>query len=598
MEKEELSGLPSSLLEVEAAHEKKTIPAEEAALSIRPRRSANRTSSTTTTTTEEPSSAKPPSSGPLASAAGRRRTFKSALRRRRPTAAPIPEGVLHQHPPPRSERRVRGLWTNESPSNAPAASANLFSRLHGDTMVHIFSHLNVLEAHQSATACQRWRHVLASAEHKTSIRHVDATEFLHHVHDACGSPCNSAASTAATTTTSQVLERLISQYRPDRLTIRDIGHRLSSEFCIIPNVHRLVELTLTHYDALTDLTLHAMLLLTSATPPSSTDPDLWMHVHGRVQRTSGTSLQTLRLESCPLLTDAAVRSIALTCPNLHVLSLRGCRSIGSVVPLRALWKVTTRTSPVPTSGTSPMGPSVPPSLSSGKQLGSAPPLSLASLFVATSATTAAQPARTTAQRMGRSRRPHLESMFAVPPPPSPTSVATMVHGAEEEEATSEGGPDLAWDANANRTSPLCLADLFAAPSRSTQSVPAPSPAFRSVVGSSAALQGPRCGGALIDVDVSDTSVAPAAVLDALRSTPGPTSVVLFPTKVHLERLMASNSTTISGDCQLWMPRQLEDLANLIHVSAVKETDVGIFETTTSSFEPQPLHVAHAGIRSH
>jgi hypothetical protein len=475
----------------------------------------------------------------------------------------------------------------------------LFALLHEDTMIRIFSNLNLLEAHQSATVCQRWRHVLASNDHKRSIRHVDATEFLHHAHDACVSSCNSAAAASAVTTTaSQILEREITLYRPDRLTIRTIGHRLSSELCIIPNVHRLVELTLTHYDALTDLTLHAMLLLTSATPPSSTDPDVWMHEHGRVQRTSGTSLQTLRLEHCPLLSDTAVRSIALTCPNLHVLSLRGCRSIESIVPLRALWKVAATTSPVLINNvTSPTGLSVPSSTSSGKQIGSAAPLSLASLFVATSATTAAHPARAAAQRMGRSRPPHVESVFAVLPPPSPTSVATIVNEAEEE--ATEGGPDLAWDANANRTSPLCLADRFAAPSMSAKSVPAPSPAFRSIVGSSsAALQGPRCGGSLIDLDVSDTGVPPAALLDALRSTRGPTSVALFPTKVHLERLMARGSATTSGDCQLWMPRQLEELADLIHVAAVKETDVGIFETTTSSNEPQTPCVAHAGIRSH
>jgi hypothetical protein len=466
-------------------------------------------------------------------------------------------------------------------------------------MIRIFSNLNLLEAHRSAKVCQRWRHVLASNECRSSIRHVDATEFLHHVHDACVSSCNSTAT--ASTTTSQVLEREISQYRPDRLTIRDIGWRLSSEFCV-PNVHRLVELTLTHYDNLTDLTLHAMLLLTSATSlSSSTDPDVWMHEHGRVQRTSGTSLQTLRLESCPLLSDAAVRSIALTCPNLRVLSLRGCRSIGSIVPLRALWNVAaTTTSPVLINNvTSPTGLPMPSSTSSGKPIGIAPPLSLASLFVATSATTAAHPARAAAQRMGRSRPPHVESVCTVLPPPSPTSVATIVNEAEEE-ATKD--PDLEWDVKSNRTSPLCLADLFSAPSPSPKSVPAPSPSFRSIVGSSAALPGPRCGGALIDLDVSDTGVPPAALLEALRSTPGPTSVVLFPTKVHLERLMARGSATNRGDCQLWMPRQLEELANLINVAAVKETDVGIFETTTtSSYEPQTAHVerhAHPGIRSH
>jgi hypothetical protein len=576
----------------------KNIPVEEGeARSIRPRRAAARTPSTT----KEPSSAVPSSS--LHTAASLAVGRKSALRRRLPARIPLgggcPLGALH-HNPPRSERRVRGLWTNESPSNAQAT--NLFARLHEDTMIRIFSNLNLLDAHQSATVCQRWRHVLASAEHKRSIRHVDATEFLHHAHDACVSSCNSAAAASAsasavttTTTTGQVLEREITLYRPDRLTIRNIGHRLSSEFCI-PNVHRLVELTLTDYADLTDLTLHAMLLLTSATTPSN-EPNILMHEHGCVQRASGTSLQTLRLEHCPLLTDAAVRSIALTCPNLHVLSLRGCRSVGSIVPLQALWKVAATTSPVFINATSPMGLSMPSSTSSGKQIGSAAPLSLASLFVATNAV--APPPRTTNRPINaRCRPPHLESMFAAPPPPSPTSVATIVNEGEEE--TSEGS-DLAWDPNANRTSPLCLADLFAARDPPQNAAPAPLPAFRSIVGSSAALPGPRCGGSLIDLDVSDTGVPPAALLDALRSTREPSILKVAPTKVHLERLMASNSTTNSGDCQLWMPRQLEELANLINVAAVKETDVGIFETTTSSYEPPTLHVArlaHAGIRSH
>ena len=127
-----------------------------------------------------------------------------------------------------------------------------------------------------------------------------------------------------------------------------------------------------------------------------------------------------------------------------------------------------------------------------------------------------------------------------------------------------------------------------------------------VITTTPTLPAPKCGG-LIELDVSDTGVSPAALLDALRVlAAAPT------TKVHLTRLMAASTsggarTSGGGDddeCQqVWMPHQLDDLADLLDVALLKETDVGILETSSSSCESQQLlpsveRLACSGVRSH
>jgi hypothetical protein len=347
-------------------------------------------------------------------------------------------------------------------------------------------------------------------------------------------------------------------------------------------------------------------LLTSSSSASSNDPKL-PRDHGRVQRMSGAALQTLRLEHCPLLTDSSVRSIALTCPHLRVLSLRGCVSIESIAPLRALWKVTARPSALGGDAAYVSLPSY-PSSSAKHRASSAAPLSLASLFAATTSVTSdANPTRTAGAADAptiRSCTTHLAAIFAVPPPPSPTSVAMIVRDGEEEEEEERAieGLDREWDAN-QATPPSPVTGLFAAPlpprasssSSPFRSLGAPSPSDRLT-----ALRAPPRSGSLVNLDVSGTGVAPAAVLDALRST---RSARLAPTKVHLERLLASGSTCTgrSGADQRWMPDQLEELAALVDVAVLKETDAGALHTSSRYEHPQLPYaeqLAYSGVRSH
>jgi hypothetical protein len=620
---EEAAAQPLRMVEAAASTPKNIAAADKSATS----------STTTSTTTTAPSAYEPPNAAPTAAAAAapeRRRAVKSALRRRAtdlPRCSPshnYNSGNMTLRRRPRSERRVRGLWTNESPPSsagrAASASASAFDRLHEDTVVRIFSNLNLLDADMSAQVCLRWKHLLESREHKRSVRHVEATDFLQHVHDrrepspACSSSSSSSSSCcscsgSAAARTSQALEARISRYNPDRLTILDIGHRLSSEFCV-PNVRRLVELTLTRYADLTDLSLHAMLLLTSSSfSASSNDPD-WPHDRGgRVQRLSGAALQTLRLEHCPLLTVSSVRSIALTCPHLRILSLRGCGSIESIGPLRALWKVTARPRALGGAAACPLLPSFPSSGGAKHRASRAAPLPLASLFAATTSVTSDGPP-TPAIRSCTTT--HLASIFAVPPPPpSPTSVAMIVRDGEEEEddeveeRTTEG-LDREWDAN-RTTPPSPMAELFAAPlppRASSSSSPFRSLGTPSTSDRLAALRAPRRCGSLVNLDVSGTGVAPAAVLDALRSANAFSPSREAPIKVHLERLMARGSTCTSrsGADQPWMPDQLEELAALVDVGVLKETDVGGALPTSARYEPPQLpyveRLAYSGVRSH
>ena len=290
---------------------------------------------------DQPLPSIPPSSKPLYSTT--RLPLKSALRRNTgflvsSTSGP-PRRALFS---PQTPRRVKGLWNDDD-----RASISVASSLHDNIWLSIMEYLAMDDLCRVAGVCRRWRYMSSMDQ---LWKRVDATDFVHQTFQlAMGSKKSAKDIVQAQETTSQALRSKLEKFTPESLTIRSIDHCLGPD-SYLPSIKGLQELTLSGFANLTDIHVHVILLshsaILNANPGSNnmlgrgTKP----HAKARIKvfDSPGNSIRKLCLEDCPLLTNATVRSIAATCPNLQELSVRGNTQIDSVAELSNLWKVATK----------------------------------------------------------------------------------------------------------------------------------------------------------------------------------------------------------------------------------------------------------------
>jgi hypothetical protein len=425
-----------------------------------------------------------------------RSTLKASIPPPQANIARLPMSALRRQPSsrtsflsgkpaaPRTGRRVRGLWSNEA---SRCGSHDLFAQLQNDTVLAIFSNLTLLEATASSRVCTRWRCLLASGGHPDRaclLPHVDATDLVHRAFGKSGSA----------STTSAVLDRLLSERRPERLTIQNIHHRLECAGFVPCIHHQLVELTITHYDDLSDASVHAMLLSPSllaragdrSTPHHS---NLIIKVH----KDSGNALRKLRLEHCPRLSNSSVRSIAVTCPRLEALSLRGCPSIDSLDELCDLWKRCFAVAAMATAVTLS-------SIARSEAINVKPSASAGLLLALSSAAAKSKTDR------------GLASMFDAPPA-SPTSVmaaVASVDGAKPPAPSCNVPPSLPSQSS------MLLSSLFVPPPALAKST-----AAKPKLGGSAPVTDSRrtsalsTEGSLTNLDVAGTGITAASLFSSL-----------------------------------------------------------------------------------
>ncbi|KAG7345754.1 F-box domain containing protein [Nitzschia inconspicua] len=149
--------------------------------------------------------------------------------------------------------------------------------------------------------------------------------------------------------TGKALAQVLQGRTPHTLIIREIESALCANHFELPPslLAGLRELTLTHFDAMTDTHLHVLLLLTlggsgaaggamSPLPLPNTKPGNVAPKKPSKPR-SYNNLRILRLEYCKQLTNNSVASIAKTCQkHLRTLSLKGNLHITSMIPLQGL----------------------------------------------------------------------------------------------------------------------------------------------------------------------------------------------------------------------------------------------------------------------
>jgi hypothetical protein len=216
-----------------------------------------------------------------------------------------------------TRRRVRGLW-NENCSSSP------FSELHDDMILFIMSHLSLDDLCVSSMVCQRWKHITSR---ESAWKNIDATEFIRksHSYHVRASPDSSAKAN------SSALAARLQKHAPEKLTIRSIEHYLTSDI-YLPSMQGLKELTLTGFADFTDTHVHVMLL-------SLADVNLNFNYDVKARAKKENVLCKLAIEQCPLLTNSSIPSIALHCPNLEELSLRGNLQMDDISSLKLMWKL-------------------------------------------------------------------------------------------------------------------------------------------------------------------------------------------------------------------------------------------------------------------
>jgi hypothetical protein len=293
----------------------------------------------------------------------------SSLRKKRPT----------------TQRRVRGLWNVDSVNMNDENTYSFFEELRDETLEHICSFLDLADLCRAGMVGRRWKSVV----HNTPSlwKHIDATSFVQQAHQAFHQNMD---------LTGQAMESILKLHKPESLAIRDIHQSLSAD-TYLPSISSLKELTLTHYENLTDTHVHVMLLMTL--------------------KKQSNELRALKLEDCPRLTNASIRSITATCTNLAHLSLKGNAQMTDVAPLAPL--LATRDAPVAELRTAPAAP--PASLASFQAFFS-PPL--------TPATPPRPPMTPPRQRRPSTPPPNaatssLQSLFAPPGMSPPRKSSTL-----------------------------------------------------------------------------------------------------------------------------------------------------------------------------
>ena len=207
-----------------------------------------------------------------------------------------------------SIRRVRWRW-NE-------CSTDSFAKLCDPTLRRVLSFLSMRDIVSLSGVSNRWRYLALQPQ---SWQFVDATDFVQTTNLHLGSTKSAARKTG------DILASHLRPYSPEKLAIRSIRHRLQPE-SYLPSIIGLRELTLTEFNTLSDTHVHVMLLSSSV-------------LVAQARSKSNNSLRKLVLEDCPMLTNASVRSIGSLCRQLEVLSLCGCPSVSSVMPLRDMFRI-------------------------------------------------------------------------------------------------------------------------------------------------------------------------------------------------------------------------------------------------------------------
>jgi hypothetical protein len=240
-----------------------------------------------------------------------------------------PPGLPHLHPT--TQRRVRGLWNDNTAatSTSTPCDENHFERLRDDTLLHCFSFLSNGKPKDLLNVSQVGRRFHSLVKTSPQLwKQIDATDFVQE---------NFHLSNKNNKATTQALEKLLLKYEPESLIIRNINEMLSVDDSFLPpGGGRLNNLTLTQFQKLTDTHFHVMLLLMALPPQHSPNKKL---------SSAPCSLQHLALEECPELTNATVRSIAVSAccsSNLKSLSLRGNPLITDLSPLAPLLKTQAR----------------------------------------------------------------------------------------------------------------------------------------------------------------------------------------------------------------------------------------------------------------
>jgi hypothetical protein len=385
----------------------------------------------------------------------------------------------------RGTLRVRGLWDEDT--------ANPFSNVHTDALLSIFSYCTAPELCRLSMVSSRWNFV---ANQDRAWKSVDATDMLQTLYkfNARANPATAAEETSV------ALASRLGDHALQKLTIRSIGGSLLADK-FLSSAKALQELTLTGFSDLTDTHVHVMLLRV---------------VDGQTRaKTNANNLRKLALEDCPRLTNAVVRSIALHCPNLEELSLRGCCNISDLTPLKSRWKYHEVDS-------QPSAQSV------------VAPSSLGSLF--------APPVPP---------KPSLSSLFV--PAPSKPSLGSLFDPPPEKSSSRPSTPPNMPDAGAG-----ALAFLFAPPGTSppgrARRAAYLSPSFTG--GSSETIS------ELCHLDVSCTSVTPSSLLQALGMS-------------FSDRKVELRSLRMRGNGESWRDDHLTKFSELVYVAAMKTLEIDV-----------------------
>lgn len=411
-----------------------------------------------------------------------------------------------------TKRRVRGLWNN--------GPANGFADLNDDLIGSIFGHFSSAGLVKVAMVCRRFQYIAGLDAH---WKHVDATEYVERAFEHFGK----LASDTAAEQTSSALTAHLASHAPETLRIANIKHRLTAH-SFLPSLKGLQELHLSAFADLTDTHVHVMLLSYAVG-----------HAHGQAKAKSSNSLRKLSLEQCPLLTNATLRSISLTCSVLEELSVRGCRKMTSIEALKDCWKATKRAPKLP-------------SVSSMNSLASffAPPaprpaatpaaLGLSSLFAPPPLVSAHSPAA------------GLSSLFAPPSAPSlPCAAPAALSSLFAPPPSSRPAPPPLKPFDTSTTTPL--ASLFTPPTG--MSPPRAPPRTFSLTRGPASTT----GGQLVAVNLSHTGVTPRQLVRAWEAIGG---------EIQLESL------TMIGTGEAWRNGDLQALTQCLDLVSLKAIDLG------------------------
>lgn len=236
-----------------------------------------------------------------------------------------------------TERRVRGLWNDVTSADPTKVDASFWSKLRDETMVDIFQYLNLADLIKVGMVSNRYRSIIK--QEKSLWRSVNASEFVARTHKHYLS-IGENKKKLAQARVGRELDRIFQEYHtPIYLVIQDIHDFLSADD--LPSLTGLEELTLTHFDSLSDTHVHVLLLM--------------IHNSGLLPKKNPPKpLRKLSLEHCPKLSDGCLRSIASQASSLQSLSLKGCQGITKVDPVLSLLSskaqiIPDRTGPSPSS---------------------------------------------------------------------------------------------------------------------------------------------------------------------------------------------------------------------------------------------------------